>query len=84
MTELLAHGNPERKDLPKPDEPEPNRQYKPSVLRKIFGRSADLRPCQCSWVDQANVFNPLGLEAFAYGEIIARVNLTHQNSSQEM
>ena len=36
----------------------------PSVVRKIFGRSADLRPCKCSWVDQEKVCNPLGLKAF--------------------
>ena len=36
--------------IPKPDEPEPNKQNKTSVVRRIFGRSADLRPCKCSWV----------------------------------
>ena len=49
---------------PKPDEPEPKRQHKTSVVRKIFGRSADLRPRKCSWVDQEKVCNPLGLKAF--------------------
>ena len=50
---------------PKPDEPEPKREKPdPSVVRKIFGRSADLRPCKCSWVDQEKVCNPLGSKAF--------------------
>jgi len=53
-----------KSEFPKPDEPEPKRQHKPSVVRKIFGRSADLRPCKCSWVDQEKVCNPLGLKAF--------------------
>jgi len=50
--------------IPKPDKPEPKRQHKTSVVRKIFGRSADLRPRKCSWVDQEKVCNPLGLKAF--------------------
>ena len=51
--------------IPKPDEPEPKREKPdPSVVRKIFGRSADLRPCKCSWVDQEKVCNPLGSKAF--------------------
>ena len=50
--------------FPKPDKPEPKRQHKTSVVRKIFGRSADLRPRKCSWVDQEKVCNPLGLKAF--------------------
>ena len=61
---LLASNTLSASTPPKPDEPEPKRQHKPSVVRKIFGRSADLRPCKCSWVDQEKVCNPLGLKAF--------------------
>ena len=50
--------------VPKPDEPEPNRQKTSSVVRKIVGRSTDLRPCKCSRASREKCRNPLGLEAF--------------------
>jgi len=49
---------------PKPDEPEPNRQKTSSVVRKIVGRSTDVRPCKCSRASREKCRNPLGLEAF--------------------
>lgn len=36
----------------------------PSVVRKTFESSVDLRPCKCSWVDQKRVYSPLGLKPF--------------------
>jgi len=50
--------------FPKPDEPEPNRQKTSSVVRKIVGRSTDVRPCKCSRASREKCRNPLGLEAF--------------------
>ena len=57
MSDITPSGEDEAV-TPKPDEPEPKRQHKTSVVRKIFGRSADLRPRKCSWVDQEKVCNP--------------------------
>ncbi|UUZ66508.1 hypothetical protein LP417_33595 (plasmid) [Polaromonas sp. P1-6] len=37
---------------------------KTSAVRKIYGRSTDLRPCKCSWAAQEKFHNPLGLKAF--------------------
>ncbi len=55
--------------FPKPDEPEPNRQRKTSVVRKIFGRSTDLRPCKCSRASRVKCHNPLGSEAFCLSRL---------------
>ena len=53
-----------RRGLPKPDEPEPNRQKTSTVVRKIVGRSTDLRYCKCSRASREKCRNPVGLEAF--------------------
>jgi hypothetical protein len=39
-------------------------QANTSVIRKIYGRSADLRSCKCSWASQEKFHNSLGLKAF--------------------